>query len=29
MGVKVKLVLVGRKGGQYFSRRPSYDVVSK
>eukprot|EP00877_Chromochloris_zofingiensis_P005484 jgi/Chrzof1/14937/Cz09g21130.t1_ATPC1[v5.2] len=27
MGVKVKLVLVGRKGGQYFSRRPSYDVV--
>lgn len=27
MGVNVKLCLVGRKGQQYFSRRPQYDIV--
>jgi len=27
MGLKVKLVLVGNKGKQYFGRRPQYDVA--
>jgi F-type H+-transporting ATPase subunit gamma len=27
MGVNVKLVCVGRKGQQYFKRRPQYDIV--
>jgi F-type H+-transporting ATPase subunit gamma len=27
MGVKVKLVLVGNKGAQYFKRRPQYDIA--
>jgi F-type H+-transporting ATPase subunit gamma len=27
MGLKVKLVLVGNKGRQYFSRRPQYDIA--
>jgi hypothetical protein len=29
MGLKVKLVLVGNKGKQYFQRRPQYDIVSE
>ena len=29
MGLKVKLVLVGNKGKQYFSRRPQYDIASE
>jgi F0F1-type ATP synthase gamma subunit len=29
MGLKVKLVLVGNKGKQYFQRRPQYEIVSE
>jgi F0F1-type ATP synthase gamma subunit len=29
MGLEVKLVLVGNKGRQYFSRRPQYNIASE
>ena len=29
MGIKVKLVLIGRKGIQYFNRRPQYNIASE
>jgi len=29
MGVKCKLVCIGKKGGVYFKRRPQYDVVKR
>merc|ERR1711966_65262 len=29
MGVKCKLVCIGKKGGVYFKRRPQYDIVKR
>lgn len=29
LGVKVKLVAIGRKGQQYLKRRPKFNVVSE